>query len=216
MKRKPTAKKKTQFIDRLRARLRGSVRKSFAAVVVSLAIAVACSGCLSVVRLAKLDDGKRKVWSEEKQGYVTYDIDCKELDLLATYGLYPTMKMRWQLLRMSWHWAPKRCYWGQHVGIPVLMVAMLPGAVVDAAVDTLSLPWDWKYRHNVGKDMCAEVEEERAYRSLCVNCGATSDGEFARCRREADRNTDNWRRYYGVCPACIEAVKADGYYFEEW
>ena len=189
--------------------------KSFAAVVVALAIAVACSGCFSVVRLAKLDDGTRKVWSEERQEYFVVEQGCEGADLLATYGLYPTMKMRWQLLRMSWHWAPKRTYWGQHVGIPVLMVAMLPGAVVDVAVDTLALPWDWKYRHNVGKDMCAELEEERAYRSLCVNCGATSDGKFARCRLKADRNTENWRRYYGVCPDCIEAVKADGYYFEE-
>ena len=182
--------------------------KSFAAVVVALAIAVACSGCFSVVRLAKLDDGTRKVWSEERQEYFVVEQGCEGADLLATYGLYPTMKM-------SWHWAPKRTYWGQHVGIPVLMVAMLPGAVVDVAVDTLALPWDWKYRHNVGKDMCAELEEERAYRSLCVNCGATSDGKFARCRLKADRNTENWRRYYGVCPDCIEAVKADGYYFEE-
>lgn len=191
------------------------MKRLLTVVVAALAIAVACSGCLSVVRLAKLDDGTRKVWSEERQEYFVVERSCEGADLLATYGLYPTMKMRWQLLRMSWHWAPKRCYWGQHVGIPVLMVAMLPGAVVDAAVDTLALPWDWKYRHNVGKDMCAELEAERAYRSLCVNCGATSDGEFARCRREADRNTENWRRYYGCCPNCIEAVKAKGYYFEE-
>ena len=187
-------------------------------VVASLALAMLCTGCLSVVRLMKLDDGSRRVWSEEKQAYVVHEWrgNPDDRDALATYGLYPTMKMRWQLLRMSWHWAPKRCYWGQHVGIPTVELLLLPGAVVDFAVDTISLPWDWKYRHNVGKDMCAELEVERAYRSLCVNCGATSDGEFARCRREDDRNTENWRRYYGCCPDCSESVKEDGYYFEEW
>ena len=186
--------------------------------VATLALATLCCGCFSAIRLGKLDDGSRKVWSEERQEWVRREWkgDPQSRDLLATYGLYPTMKMRWQLLRMSWHWAPERCYWGQHVGIPAAMVAMLPGAVVDVAVDTLALPWDWKYRHNVGKDMCAELDEERAYRSLCVNCGATSDGTFARCRREADRDTENWRKYYGVCPVCVEAVKAKGYYFEAW
>ena len=182
---------------------------------VALALAVACSGCLSVVRLAKLDDGTRTVWSEERQEYFVVERSCEGADLLATYGLYPTMKMRWQLLRMSWHWAPRRNWWGQRVGAPLGLLALTPGMAVDAAVDTLALPWDWKYRRNVGKDMCAELEEERAYRSLCVNCGATSDGEFARCRRAADRNTSHWRRYYGVCPACVKAVKRRGYYFEE-
>lgn len=187
-------------------------------VALAFAMGVACSGCLSVVRLMKLDDGSRRVWSEEKQAYVVHEWrgNPDDRDALAMYGLYPTMKMRWQLLRMSWHWAPKRCYWGQHVGIPTVELLLLPGAVFDFAVDTVSLPWDWKYRHNVGKDMCAALEVEREYRSLCVNCGATSDGEFARCRRETDRNTANWRRYYGCCPACIEAVKANGYYFTEW
>ena len=184
---------------------------------VAVALTAACSGCLSVLRLAKLDDGSRRVWSEERQEYVVHEWkgDQQSRDLLATYGLYPTMKMRWQLLRMSWHWAPRRNWWGQRVGLPVAWTLMIPGGVFDFVVDTISLPWDWKYRHNVGKDMCAELDEERAYRSLCVMCGATSDGEFARCRRTADRNTENWRKYYGCCPACVEAVKADGYYLEE-
>lgn len=184
-------------------------------VTLALAMWVACSGCLSVIRLGKLDDGSRRVWSEERQEYVVHEWkgDPQSRDLLATYGLYPTMKMRWQLLRMSWHWAPKQCYWGQHVGIPVVELLLLPGAVVDFAVDTISLPWDWKYRHNVGKDMCVELDEERAYRSLCVICGATSDGEFARCRKYSDRNTPDWNKYYGVCPDCIEAAKSGGYYF---
>lgn len=184
--------------------------------IAAAAVAAACSGCLSVVRLAKLDDGKVERWSEEKQAYVVHERKCEHADLLATYGLYPTMKIRWQLLRMSWHWAPKRKWWGQRVGIPVVWTLMVPGGVFDFVVDTVALPWDWKYRHNVGKDMCAELDEERAYRSVCVHCGATSDGEFARCRRRADRNTENWRKYYGCCPACVEAAKSDGYYFEEY
>lgn len=190
--------------------------KRSAYITVAVALAAVCSGCLSVVRLAKLDDGSRRVWSEERQEYVVHEWkgDPQSRDLLATYGLYPTMKMRWQILRMSWHWAPRRNWWGQRVGIPVAWTLMLPGGVLDFAVDTLSLPWDWKYRHNVGKDMCAELDKERAYRSVCVNCGATSDGEFARCRRTADRNNENWNKYYGCCPGCIEAVKAYGYYFE--
>jgi len=185
---------------------------------VAAALAAACSGCLSVIRLMKFDDGSHRVWSEERQEYVVHEWkgDPQSRDLLATFGLYPTMKMRWQLLRTSWHWAPKRNWWGQRVGVPVAEIALLPGGVFDFVVDTISLPWDWKYRHNVGKDMCAGLDEERAYRSVCVHCGATSDGEFARCRRDADRNTENWRKYYGVCPNCVEAVKADGYYFEEW
>jgi uncharacterized protein YceK len=184
-------------------------------IVVAAALAAVCSGCLSVVRLTKLDDGKVKRWSEEKQAYVVHERKCENADLLATYGLYPTMRIRWQLLRRSCYWAPKRCYWGQHVGIPCALIGITPGMLVDVVVDTLSLPWDWKYRHNVGKDMCAELDKEREYRSVCVHCGATSDGEFARCRRTADRNNENWNKYYGCCPDCIEAVKADGYYFEE-
>lgn len=185
---------------------------------VAVALAAVCSGCLSVVRLSKLDDGSRRVWSEERQGYVVHEWrgDPRSRDLLATYGLYPTMQMRWQMLRVSCHWAPKRCYWGQHVGIPCALIGITPGMLVDVVVDTISLPWDWKYRHNVGKDMCAGLDEERAYRSVCVHCGATSDGEFARCRRTADSNNENWNKYYGCCPDCIEAVKAGGYYFEEW
>ena len=183
------------------------------AVVAALAIAVACSGCLSVVRLAKLDDGTRKVWSEERQEYFVVEQSCEGADLLATYGLYPTMKIRWQLLRMSWHWAPKRCYWGQHVGIPCALIGITPGMVVDVVVDTAALPWDWKYRHNVGPDLCAPLDEERRCRSLCVMCGATSDGEFPRCRRKADRGTDDHCKYYGVGPRCIDAAKAAGYYF---
>ena len=187
--------------------------KSFAAVVVALAIAVACSGCFSVVRLAKLDDGTRKVWSEERQEYFVVEQGCEGADLLATYGLYPTMKMRWQLARTSWHWAPKRNWWGQRVGTPLGLLALTPGILVDLPIDTLALPWDWKHRHNVSPDMCAPLDEERAYRSLCVICGATSDGEFARCRKYSDRNTPDWNKYYGVCPGCIGKAKAGGYYF---
>ena len=196
-----------------------SVRQRFSrcsAVVLSLAAVTACSGCLSVVRLGKLDDGTVRHWSEEQQRYVTYKVDNPgEADLCSKFGLYPTMKMRWQILRLSWHWAPKRYWWGQHVGLPIAWTLILPGAVFDFAVDTISLPWDWKYRHNVSPDLCAGIEEERVYRSSCVRCGATSDGEFARCKRKSDRGTENWRKYYGVCPDCIEAVKADGYYFED-
>jgi len=176
--------------------------------------AVACSGCLSVIRLGKLEDGKRRVWSEERQAYVTKTCRCDNADLLATFGLYPTMKMRWQLLRTSWHWAPKRNWWGQRVGVPVAELALLPGGVFDFVVDTISLPWDWKYRHNVGKDMCAGLDEERAYRSVCFRCGAKSDGEFARCQNWARPDAPDWHKFVGVCTNCIEAAKAAGYYFE--
>ena len=180
------------------------------------AMAVLSSGCLSVCRLGKCSSGSAREWSEERQAWVRVETHCPgdDSDICAKYGLYPTMKMRWQLARMSWHWAPKKTYWGQHVGIPLGLLAITPGMVVDVVVDTIALPWDWKYRHNVSPDMCAPLDEERAYRSLCVICGATSDGEFARCRKHSDRNTSDWNKYYGVCPGCIQAAKDGGYYVQ--
>ena len=170
---------------------------SSAAAAVAAALITLLSGCLSVCRLSKLDCGGYTEWSEERQ-------EC---------GLYPTMKMRWQLVRLSCHWAPKQQYWGQHVGVPLALFGITPGMVVDVAVDTIALPWDWKHRHNVSPDLCAGLDEERRCRSLCVLCGATSDGEFARARRDADRGTPDWSRFYGVCPDCIQKAKADGYRF---
>lgn len=179
--------------------------------------AVLLSGCLSVCRLCKCesDDGYVKRWSEERQEWVRIEVQrFGDADILAKYGLYPTMKVRWQCARMSWHWAPKKTYWSQRLGIPAALIGLTPGMLVDVVVDTVALPWDWKYRHNVGPDMCAQLDKERAYRSLCVICGATSDGEFARCRKKADRGTSDYGKYYGVCPSCISAAKLAGYYFE--
>ena len=186
-----------------------------AAVVAAASIAL-LSGCLSVCRIGKCDSASAKEWSEERQAWVRVEACCTgdDGDICAKYGLYPTMKMRWQLLRMSWHWAPKRSWWGQRVGTPLGLLGLTPGILVDLPVDTLALPWDWKYRHNVGPDMCAELDKERECRSLCVICGATSDGEFARCRKYSDRNTPDWNKYYGVCPDCIGKAKAGGYYFK--
>lgn len=187
--------------------------------VVAVALAFALSGCLSVCRFGKCESkyGSAREWSEERQGWVRIEperIADDDSDICAKYGLYPTMKMRWQLARLSWHWAPKRSWWGQRVGTPLGLLALTPGILVDLPVDTLALPWDWKYRHNVGPDLCASLDKERAYRSLCVMCGVTSDGEFARCRSKADRGTPEYGRYYGVCSSCIGAAKAAGYYFE--
>lgn len=190
------------------------MKKSFVVVVVALVLAV--SGCLSVMRIGKAGcvfDGRYR-WSEERQAYVWEELaPCEGRDPLSWFGLYPTMKMRWQLARTSWHWAPKRNWWGQRVGTPLGLLALTPGILVDLPVDTLALPWDWKYGGNVGPDMCARLDEERAYRSLCVMCGRTSDGEFARCRKHSDRSTPDWGKYYGVCPGCIDKAKAGGYYF---
>lgn len=184
-------------------------------VVVVVALALVTSGCLSVCRLCKSDRGGYREWSEKRQEWVWHKCEPPASeDIVAKLGLYPTMKMRWQLARMSWHWAPKKRRWGQRVGIPFALLALTPGMVVDAVVDTVAIPWDWKYRDAEGIDMCAPLDEERKYRSLCAICGATSDGEFARCRKTADRNTENWRKYYGVCPACIERAEAAGYDFE--
>ena len=178
------------------------------------AMTVLSSGCLSVCRLCKSESSCMHEWSEERQEWVRVEVPrAGDSDICAKFGLYPTMKVRWQLVRMSCHWAPKKHYWGQHLGTPLVLVALTPGMAVDAVVDTLALPWDWKYRDNVCPDMCAKLDEERAYRSLCVMCGATSDGEFARCRLHSDMNAQDLRRYYGVCPHCIEAAKAAGYYF---
>lgn len=180
----------------------------------ALSACLALSGCLSVCRLSKLDCGGYTEWSEERQEWVKHEIQPSgDRDFMAKFGLYPTMKMRWQLVRLSCHWAPKQQYWGQHVGVPLALLGITPGMVVDVAVDTIALPWDWKHRHNVSPDLCAGLDEERRCRSLCVLCGATSDGEFARARREADRGTPDWRRFYGVCPDCIQKAKADGYRF---
>lgn len=174
---------------------------------------LALCGCLSVCRLGKLA-GTRTEWSEERQEWVSHEVQPSgDSDILAKFGLYPTMQMRWQLVRLSCHWAPKRNFWGQHVGLPLTLVGTSPGIAVDVVVDTLGLPWDWKYRNCAPVDMCAPLDEERACRSLCVVCGATSDGEFPRCRSDADRGTSARRRYYGVCPACVGRAKELGYYF---
>ena len=186
------------------------------ALVILLISSILCSGCLSVCRLGKCESkyGSAKEWSEERQEWVRVEVHrIGDPDILAKFGLYPTMKMRWQLARVSCHWAPKRTYWSQHLGVPVALIGITPGMVVDFVVDTIALPWDWKYRNNVGPDLCAPLDAERACRSLCVMCGATSDGEFSRCRRKADRGTDDHCKYYGVCPRCIDAAKAAGYYF---
>jgi len=179
---------------------------------------ILCSGCLSVCRLSKCEShyGSAKRWSEERQEWVRVEVHyVGDPDILSKYGLYPTMKMRWQLARLSCHWVPARmCGFGHRVVIPLGLVALAPGMVVDAVVDTIALPWDWKYRGNVGPDLCAPLDEERRCRSLCVICGATSDGKFARCRRRADWDTPNWNKYYGVCPSCIERAKQSGYYFK--
>lgn len=191
-------------------------RVSSAAAAVAAASIALLSGCLSVCRFGKCDSASAKEWSEERQAWVRVET-CRtggDRDICAKYGLYPTMKMRWQLLRVSCHWAPKRNWWGQRVGTPLGLLALTPGILVDLPIDTLALPWDWKHRHNVSPDMCAPLDEERAYRSFCVICGATSDGEFARCRKYSDRNTADWNRYYGVCPGCIKAAKDGGYYFQ--
>lgn len=191
------------------------MQKLFTLVVVALALAL--SGCLSVCRISKCEskDGYVQEWSEEQQEWVQVEVQrAVGNDILAKYGLYPTMQMRWQLARTSWHWAPKKTYWRQRLGVPVALVLLTTGMVVDAVVDTVALPWDWKYRHNVGPDLCAALDKEREYRSLCVICGATSDGEFPRCRRKADRGTADHCRYYGVCRGCIAEAKLAGYYFE--
>ena len=183
------------------------------ALVILLISSILCSGCLSVCRLGKCESkyGSAKEWSEERQEWVRVEVHrIGDPDILAKFGLYPTMKMRWQLARVSCHWAPKRTYWSQHLGVPVALIGITPGMVVDFVVDTIALPWDWKYRNNVGPDLCAPLDAERACRSLCVMCGATSDGEFSRCRRKADRGTDDHCKYYGVCPRCIDAAKAAG------
>lgn len=181
------------------------------------ALAAVCSGCLSVCRLGKCESKyvSAREWSEERQEWVRVEArSTGDADILARYGLYPTMKMRWQLVRLSCHWAPKKTYWSQRLGVPAALVGLAPGMVVDAVVDTLALPWDWKYRGSVGPDICAPLDAERACRSLCVMCGATSDGEFPRCRSRADAGTPAYRRYYGVCPRCTAAAKLAGYYFE--
>ena len=173
-----------------------------------------CSGCLSVCRFGSYDSAVAREWSEERQEWVRIETRCVgDSDVLTRYGMYPTMKARWQLLRMSCHWAPKRRWWRQRVGIPLALLALTPGMMIDVVVDTVALPWDWKHRHNVGPDICAPLDDERAYRSLCIICGAKSNGEFARCRSKADRGTVNCLRYYGVCQRCIYQAKAAGYYF---
>lgn len=182
----------------------------------SCLLLMSCCGCLSVCRFCKLAGDTRREWSEERQEWVRVKVNwAEDPDFLAQFGLYPTLKMRWQMVRLSCHWAPKRSWAGQHIGIPFALLAITPGMVVDTVVDTVALPWDWKYRNNVPRDMCAPLDEERAYRSLCVVCGATSDGEFARCLHNDNRNTADWRKYYGVCPRCVDAAKGRGYYFED-
>lgn len=182
-----------------------------------LCLAVILSGCLSVVRFSKLDSGGYRVWSEEKQEWVFHEYANKCDDFLGKFGLFPTLKMRWQLIKLACYWAPPNKKWNQHLGLPCALIGITPGLIVDIPIDLISLPWDWKYRHNEMDDRWfRELDEERACRSLCINCGKTSDGEFSRCKKRSENNTANWNKYYGVCPDCIEAVKTNGYYFVEW
>lgn len=171
------------------------------------------SGCFSVVRLTKLPHGTQiKHWSEEQQAYVYSDSTEPQRDMLGQFGLYPTMGIRWQLLRLTWNWSPPQYYWQRRVALPVAWVLMLPGGVVDLVVDTVALPWDWKYRGN-DYDLVAEETEEHQRRSLCISRSKVSDGAFALCHRTCERNTPFWNMTYGVCPDCIETVKTNGYYF---
>lgn len=190
-------------------------RMEYAKVVKALAVAAALAfstGCLSVARVSKCGCSER--WSEERQEYVRVEPAYGNDDFLGKFGLYPTMQMRWQLMRLSWNWSPPRYYWQRRVGIPVAQMALLPGGVVDLVVDTVSLPWDWKYRGN-SVDLVSEEYPERIARSSCVSCGRLSEGEFALCRCWADQGTDRCNKRYGVCRDCIPDVGCMGYYFED-
>lgn len=185
----------------------------YAKYILAASLAVLLSGCFSVIRLSKCSIANGGyAWDIEKQAYVwrEYGQDCG--DPLSQFGLFPTMQMRWQLLRLTWNWAPPEYYWARHLGIPCALLGTLPGVAVDLPVDLISLPWDWKYRGN-SCDLVAEDRPEYECRSRCVFCKDVSEGAFARCRKESERNTPNWNKYYGVCPNCVTNALSSGYYF---
>lgn len=176
------------------------------------------SGCLSVIRIAKIESTHTtEHWSEEKMCYVSEPCTPRgHVDPLGQCGLFPTMKMRWELLRLTWDWAPPKYVYERRIGLPLALLGTAPGILVDLPVDVLSLPWDWKYRYN-SRSLVEDDLPERLARSRCVHCGAISeDGEFALCKRTDEAKTPRWSVRYGVCPDCVETVKKNGYYFEEW
>lgn len=181
-----------------------------------------CTGCLSVIRFAKLDkptgDYTRKVWSEEKCAYVEETIHhIHSEDPLQQFGLMPTLGMRWDCLKMAWGWYPPNCNWAQRrLGLTCAVVLLTPGIVVDLPVDIISLPWDWKYRGG-GKTPYDREKQERKIRSVCHFCGATNeDGRYGLCEpgiARIEREKLKLGTKYGCCPACVETAKESGYSF---
>lgn len=190
---------------------------------IAIAISATClTGCLSVVRFAKLDKPTgtytTKVWSEEKMAYVEETIQhINNGDPLQQFGLFPTLGMRWDCLKTAWGWYPPSCNWFQRrIGLTCATVLLTPGLIVDIPVDLISLPWDWKYLGG-GETPYDREQKERKNRSVCHFCGATNeDGRYGLCEpsiEQIEREKLKLGTMYGCCPACVERAKSEGYRF---
>ena len=181
-----------------------------------------CTGCLSVARFAKLGNVERyeprQEWSEEAGSNVTVVVHhLGGGDPFAHYGLFPSVGMRWDCLKMAWGWYPPNCSWAQRrLGLTCAVVLLTPGIVVDLPVDIISLPWDWKYRGG-GKTPYDREKQERKIRSVCHFCGATNeDGRYGLCEPGIaliEREKLKLGTRYGCCPACAAKAKEAGYRF---
>lgn len=192
---------------------------------IAIALAATClTGCLSVVRIAKLDketgDYTRKVWSEEKCAYVQETIHhIHSDDPLTQFGIFPTLGMRWECLKLAWGWYPPTCNWFQRrVGLTFATLALTPGLIVDIPVDLISLPWDWKYRGKAKNTPYDREQHERGLRSRCEFCGAISpEGRFGLCIQGPKlcekEGKERFGTEHGCCLNCVEPAKANGYIF---
>ena len=191
--------------------------------IIGACAALACgTGCLSVARFAKLGNVERyeprQEWSEEAGSNVTVVVHhLGGGDPFAHYGLFPSVGMRWDCLKMAFDWIPPRHTWAERrIGLFCTTLALTPGLIVDLPVDLLSIPWDWKYRGG-GETMYDREQKERALRSKCEFCGAVSEeGRFGLCimgPRLCEERKERLGTRHGCCPACAAKAKEAGYRF---
>lgn len=118
-----------------------------------LCASVMLSGCFSVMRIPY------------KEGTVVYDKegniveDNREWKHIPTFPMsaFPTIHLRYDLLRMAWHEAPEEYKWRRYCGPCAHLVSYigLPG---DLLVDIIALPWDIPNSKDVKCPMCDAID----------------------------------------------------------